>query len=132
LVKPRVGADKWVRFEMSAPVKYGARPSDVLNATVNRVRGDFWRSVTIVKPFRKYYVYVADPGDIVLPQLCGMYLIFFHLGSVTRYRPDQFDELVSGPYGAFIREFIENQPNQWLYMLASEFAEQEITRAAVV
>ena len=91
-----------------------------------------WRSITIMPPFRKYYVYVADPQDTLLPQLCSIYLIFFYLGSITRYRPNQFDQLIAGPYGAFMREFIENQPNQWLYMLASEFAKQEVTRAAVV
>jgi hypothetical protein len=133
IVRPRgAGGNNILRFQTKAPLSYTHRPSDVINRVVQDVRHSFWRSVTIVKPFRKYYVYVADPHDPVLPQQCSVYLVFFYLASITRYRPDQFDELVSGPFGAFIQEFIENQPNQWLYLLASEFAEQEIARAAVV
>ena len=67
-----------------------------------------------------------------MPQLCSIYMGFFYLGSITRYRPNDFDDLIAGPFGAFVQEFIENQPNQWLYLFASEFAEQEIARAAVV
>jgi hypothetical protein len=104
----------------------------VINDVVHGVKYTFARSITIVPPFRKYYIYLADPIDPLFPQLCSIYMVFFYLGSVTRYRPDQFDELVAGPYGAFLQEFIENQPNQWLYMLACEFAEQEVTRAAVI
>lgn len=121
-----------LRFELTQPEAYNSRPSDVINDMVARVRHHFWRSVTIVRPFRKYYVYVADQGDSILPQLSCIYAIFFYLGSITRYRPDQFDHLVAGPYGAFIQEFIENQPSQWLYLLASEFAKQEVAKAAVV
>lgn len=132
IVAPSGDAQQTLRFEMLQPTRYNDRPSDVVNSLVEQIRHELWRSVTIVKPFRKYYIYVADPQDRVVPQLCAIYMVMFYLGSITRYRPDQFDGLVAGPYGAFIQEFIENQPNQWLYLLASEFAEQEIARAAVV
>ena len=121
-----------LRFQATIPKVYTSRASDVVNDLVQDIKYTFWRSITIVPPFRKYYVYLADPADRLLPQLCSIYMVFFYLGSITRYRPNQFDELIAGPYGAFFQEFIENQPNQWLYMLASEFSEQEVTRAAVV
>lgn len=121
-----------LRIELTAPETYGHRPSDVLNNLMNRVRHDFWRSVTTSKPFRKYYVYISEQNDWVVPQVCSIYMLMFYLGSITRYRPEQFDTLATGKFGAFIEEFIENQPNQWLYMMASEFAEQEVTRAATV
>jgi YaaC-like Protein len=97
---------------MATPENYTDRPSDVANALVSKIRHQLWRSVTIVKPFRKYYVYVADVADPVLPQLCSIYMVLFYLGSITRYRPNYFDDLIAGPFGAFIQEFIENQPNQ--------------------
>ena len=129
-----IDADLLMCIEMSSGRKHTNHPSDVLNDLVNSVRHIFWRSVTITRPFRKYYTYIADKGDTgdsILPQLCSIYAVFFYLGSITRYRPDHFAELIAGPYGAFIQEFIENQPKQWLYLMASEFAEQEVTKAAV-
>jgi YaaC-like Protein len=125
-------SDTRVRFELANPKSYTSMASDVLNGVVEGVKYTFWRSITIVPPFRKYYVYLSDLNAVLLPQICSIYLVFFYLGSITRYRPDQFDQLLAGSYGAFLQEFIENQPNQWLYMLSSEFAEQEVTRAAVV
>lgn len=121
-----------LRFELTSPTSYTHRAADVVNSIVDGARFTFWRSITISPPFRKYYLHIADPADHILPQICSIYLIFFYLGSITRYRPQFFDVLVAGDYGAFVQEFIENQPNQWLYMMASEFAHQEVTRAAVV
>lgn len=131
-VRPSPAVADVVRFEMTTPASYTDRPSDVVNDLVSRVKHQFWRSVTITKPFRKYYVYVPVGTEPIMPQICSIYLVMFYLGSITRYRPNHFDEIVAGPYGAFVQEFIENQPNQWLYLTASEFARQEITRAAVV
>jgi hypothetical protein len=131
-VSPSTPNAATLRFQTNFVIPYTHRPSDVVNSVAAKVKYSLWRSITIMPPFRKYYIYVADAADLLLPQICSIYLIFFYLGSITRYRPNHFDELISGSYGAFLREFIENQPNQWLYMLASEFAEQEVTRAAVV
>jgi hypothetical protein len=128
----KVKDPKRIRFEMITPEQYTDRPSDVANTLVSKIRHNLWRSVTIVKPFRNYYVYVADGSDPILPQLCSIYLVLFYLGSITRYRPNHFDQLIAGEFGAFMQEFIENQANQWLYLFASEFAEREIARAAVV
>ncbi|MBO6518555.1 MAG: hypothetical protein JJ973_00825 [Rhodospirillales bacterium] len=132
LPNERVDEKARLRIELSNPVNYGHRPSDVLNNMIASHRHCFWRSITTQKPFRKYYVYVAGNNDWVLPQVCSVYMLMFYLGSVTRYRPEQFDTLAQGKYGSFFQEFIENQPRQWLYMMASEFAEQEVTHAAVV
>ncbi len=123
---------KILRFELKAPMTYSHRASDIVNAVVDGCRFTFWRSITISPPFRKYYIHLSEPADFVLPQICSIYMVFFYLGSITRYRPHFFDNLIAGEFGAFVQEFIENQSNQWLYMMASEFARQEVTRAAVV
>lgn len=124
--------DPLLAVEMTNPTTYTGRPADILNSLSNSVRNDFWRSITSFKPFRKYYLYLTSPDDWVIPQLTSIYLLVFYLGSITRYRPDQFDAFLEGSYGAFVREFIQNQPRQWLYMMASEFVEQEVTQAAIV
>jgi hypothetical protein len=38
----------------------------------------------------------------------------------VRYRPHVFDEIAGGKYGAFVTEFVAAQPEQLLYLLASE------------
>jgi hypothetical protein len=56
----------------------------------------------------------------------------YYFGSVVRYRPHLFDEILRGPYGAFAAEFISSQPEQMLYLLASELCKREIARPAIV
>ena len=131
IVRDPTGTGSLMCIEMSNQKGYKSRPSDVLNDLVSSVRHVFWRSATITRPFRKYYIYIADKDDPILPQLCSIYAVFFYLGSITRYRPNHFTKWTAGSYGAFIQEFIENQPKQWLYLMASEFAKQEVTKAAV-
>jgi len=57
---------------------------------------------------------------------------FFYLGSLARYRPQKLKHYLDGKFGSFMSEFIENQPDQWLYLMASEFSEQEVAKAAIV
>lgn len=131
LVTPNDNAEGILRFE-TINSKVCNRPLDVCNELVKQSRNLFWHSITTTPPFRKYYIFLKRPQDPILPQLASIYMIFFYLGSITRYRPHEYEKLTSGPYGDFFNEFVENQPSQWLYMLASELAEQEVTRAAVV
>jgi hypothetical protein len=55
----------------------------------------------------------------------------FYLGSVTRYRPQQFDTLVEGRFGGPVQEVLASQPGQFLYLIASEFAQREVTHPAI-
>jgi YaaC-like Protein len=55
-----------------------------------------------------------------------MWATLFYLGSVVRYRPHTFEEMIASPFGPFITEFISAQPEQMLYMLASEMCAREI------
>jgi hypothetical protein len=61
-----------------------------------------------------------------------LWLLFYYLGSVVRYRPHLFAAMTEGTYGAFIAEFIAAQPEQLLYLLASEIRQREVARGAIV
>jgi len=129
------GAGRWlVRFQQKTVLAYSARPSDEIPDLIKSVRPYIWSTVTTFQPFRKHYLYfcsAAEHGQ-VLPQLVSIYAVFYYLGSVTRYRPQQFDILLNGPFGEQLQEALTNVPNQFLYLMASEFAQREVTRAAIV
>ena len=96
------------------------------------LRPVLWQTVTSAPPYRRYYLYLSPPGERRLPQWMSLYLTLFWLGSLTRYQPVELLEILDGAYGPFFREFLATQPQQLLYMLASEFKHQDVSRAAVV
>lgn len=123
-----------LKFEQTNPTNYNHRPSDAVPALVHGVKHDLWSNVLSVPPYRKYYVYVAPNPDrpFVLPQLASIFALFYYLGSVTRYKPQKIADVMQGAFGAQLEESVINLPNQFLYLLASEFARQDVTRAAIV
>ena len=125
---------KLLRFEQINPVKYTGRAADMLQTVVDSLRHKVWVTVSEGIPYRRYYAYMApvpDHGHII-PQLLAIYGVVFYLGSITRYRPHHFDRILEGDYGAWVREFIIGQPVQFIYLLATEFAQQEVTKPAIV
>lgn len=121
-------------IEQKTSVAYTSRPSDVIMEPVETLRQQLWTIVASVPPYRKYYLYLAPSSekDAVLPQLLAVYTLVYYLSSITRYRPQHFDQVMNGKYGNLVLEILTNQPNQFLYLLASEFARREVTRPAVV
>lgn len=113
---------------------YSARPSDVVLGLVRTIDQHVWTTVTTSKPYRSHYLYCPSSRPRVgrLPQLGAIYAIAFYLGSVTRYRPQQFDALLQTEFGPFIESFMNDQPNQFLYLIASEFCARDVTRAPLV
>jgi YaaC-like Protein len=123
-----------IRLEQLDTVACNHRPSDSVPELVARLRHRLWRTVLAMPPYRKYYLYPApiEEHPQVLPQILSIYAIAYYLGSITRYRPHHFDVILSGPFGPFIEAFLNDQPTQFIYLMASEFAEQEVTKAAIV
>ncbi len=123
-----------LRFEQITPVSYTHRPSDSIPGLVNDFRHHLWAAATTTRPYREYYLYVAPAAERpqVLPQLISVYAVTFYLGSITRYRPQQFDRILASDFGAQLQEFLTSQPTQFLYLLASEFVKREITRPGLV
>lgn len=120
-------------FELCHPEKYRREPVEVLRRLADLVRSHLWEIVSAIpgSAYRRYYVYLAPPRTEPLPQIGSLWATLFYLGSVVRYRPHSFDEIIAGPYGPFITEFISAQPEQMLYMLASEMCEREVAQPAI-
>lgn len=122
-----------IRFEQKSPITYSHIPSDKVQDLVDVVIDSLWTNVLSVPPYRKYYAYMSPTASKgTVPQLCSIYLLFYYLGSVTRYRPHKFNEMMDGEYSAQLRELLSNIPTQFVYLLASEFACQDVVRAAVI
>jgi len=121
-------------FEQEDGQGYSHRPSDIVGTVARNFGLNVWSIVSSVPPYRRYYLYACPvkEHDHVLPQLASMYAVAFYLGSITRYRPDDFDKLLSGTYGPFIQDFLSWIGGQFTYLLASEFCERDVTKAAVV
>jgi hypothetical protein len=130
---PVTGRDV-VRFEQITPVRYSGMPSDNLADLVGTLRPFVWSTVTTARPFRKYYLYACPLREhpYLLPQVVSIYAIMFYLGSITRYRPQHFANILSGEFGGFMQEFLSSQPSQFLYLMASEFAKRDVARAPLV
>jgi hypothetical protein len=54
--------------------------------------------------------------------------VIFCLGSITRYKPDVFDKIISGKQNWIVEEFLASIPVQFLYGLASELASVDVVR----
>ncbi|MEQ1769865.1 MAG: YaaC family protein [Devosia sp.] len=120
-----------IEAETTTAVVYGDRPSQVIGQLSSQARSRLWRSVTAYPPYRKYYIYQESATQLVMHQLLTIYLATFYFGSITRYKPEQFDDILRSPIGPFVFEFFANQPSQFLYLMASEFLRQEVARAAI-
>lgn len=121
-------------FEQSVKAHFAHRASDQVQSLVDQLKRHMWVSVNGSPPYRRYYAYLAPAAEQgeVLPQLLSIYAITYYLGSVTRYRPQLFDTLLADAFGPRIEEFVSAQPMQFIYLVASEFAEQEITKPALI
>jgi hypothetical protein len=122
-------------FEQLAAHAYpGGYPADEFSAVIQPLRNLFWITVSTVPPYRRYYVYLAPVVDhpFVLPQALSIYAIMFYLGSITRYRPHHYDSIMAGRFGPWGQEFVNGQPLQFIYLLASEFALQDVTKPSIL
>jgi hypothetical protein len=129
-----VGDRTLIKFEQIKSIKYTGRPSDKVADLVKILKPYLWFSVMTVPPFRKSYLYLCPPAEKkdMLSQVMSIYLVFFYLGSVTRYRPNLFQEIFESKHGSHLEEVILNLPQQFLYLLASEFVEREVVHAPLV
>lgn len=130
----KIGDRPVIKFEQIKATKYTGRPSDKITDIVKILKPFLWFSVTTVAPFRKTYLYLCPPLEKkdMLYQVMSIYLVFFYLGSVTRYRPNLFQEIFRSKHGSHLEEVVLNLPQQFLYLVASEFAEREVVHAPLV
>jgi hypothetical protein len=70
-----------------------------------------------------YRLYLSDIAPSMrLPQLAVVYGVMFYLGSITRYRPHEFERLIRGGESWLIGEYFSTQPNQFIHILCSFLA----------
>lgn len=123
-----------LKFEQTNPMSYTGRPSDKLESLVSILKDEIWSAVLRAPPYRKNYLYLSPSSEKKdrIPQILSIYAFIYYLGSVTRYRPYFFDTLLSQEQGAHIEELISNIPQQFLFLLASEFSGREVAHAPIV
>ncbi len=105
-----------------------------LQQLFDTVRPMLWTTVATIPPYRRHYVYLRLQAESLqtLPQLLSIYALAYYLGSITRYRPHHYPSITDGAFGPRVQDFITGQPRQFLYLLASEFAQREIAKPSVL
>jgi hypothetical protein len=121
-----------VVYEQKTPVTYSRRPSDKLHDLVAFLSPHVWPIVRSMPPYRRYYLNLLSPLQRRVNPLIAIYLICFYLGSVTRYRPHEFEKIQDSKYGMFVAEFLETEGLQFWYKMACEFSQQSVSSPAVV
>lgn len=121
-------------FEQSSYLPYPGFVNDRLKDVSQVLKSKLWTIVTSTTPYRKHYLYLCPQNETaaLLPQLAGIYALSYYLGSITRYRPHHLPKIVQGTFGPCFQDFITGQPMQFLYLMASEFAEQEIAKPGIL
>jgi hypothetical protein len=122
-----------VAFEQRQSLDYGQRPSDHLDGLVDGLRDRLWRIVSTdaEQAYRRYYLHLPDDPKTVLPQLSAIWVLLYHYGSLVRYQPHRYAAMTRGKFGAFIQEFVAAQPEQLLYLFASELCQREVAKPAI-
>jgi hypothetical protein len=120
-------------LETKKAIEYRTDPADDLPRLVAQIRPALWRIVSSLPAgaYRRYYVHLTPDDGQRVSQLAALWALWFYFGSVVRYRPHVFAEMTAGRYGAYITEFIAAQPEQLLYLLASEMCEREVAKPAI-
>jgi YaaC-like Protein len=75
----------------------------------------------------RHYIGNFSPKE-TFPQLPATLGIMFYLGSITRYKPYDFDKIIDGKYSWLVNEFLKTQPMQFLYCLASFLSGVDVVR----
>ena len=129
-----VGDRKIIKLEQISSISYKDRHTDKIPELVKVLKPFLWASALSAPPYRKNYLYLCPTAEKqdMLPQLASIYVAFFYLGSVTRYRPHKFETILTGTHGSHLQEVILNLPQQFLYLIASEFLGREVAKAPLV
>ena len=105
-----------------------------LQGLFDTLRPHLWVTVATIPPYRRHYVYLRSVQEApqTLPQLLSIYALAYYFGSITRYRPHHLPTITDGVYGPRVQDFITGQPQQFLYLLASEFAKRQIAKPSIL
>jgi hypothetical protein len=108
--------------------KRGAGVDQAMRSLATTVRTIGIRSLlTVSGEGYRCYFWAGEPRE-ALALRPAVYAVMFYLGSITRYRPYEFDAIVSGGYSWLVHEFLATQPLQFSYGLASYLAGIDVVR----
>lgn len=126
---------KLISFQQVVPIVCpNTKYANSLQLLFDSLRTHLWATVSTVPPYRRHYVYMRPGAESVqtLHQLLSIYMLSYYLGSITRYRPHHFPAISDGAFGPRLQDFVSGQPQQFLYLLASEFARREIAKPSIL
>ncbi len=119
----RVADAERVTLQSSAFEYRGAQLDGVIGRLADRIRQTGLRVLLTHGGYVNYFIAPHRPDS--LPQLANAYAVMFYLGSITRYRPDEYQQLID-EHAWLVNEFMETQTVQFLYLMASELAGTEV------
>lgn len=98
------------------------------------LRKSLWVTVATIPPYRRHYVYLRPTAEAasIVPQVLSIYALSYYFGSITRYRPHHFPLITDSSFGPRVQDFVSGQPQQFLYLIASEFARREIAKPSIL
>lgn len=121
---PGAPSQMWFETAPEPGARRGIDPAIVrLGQTVRRA--GLWTVLT--NQGYRYYLSSHTPAER-LPQLASAYAVMFYLGSITRYKPYDYDRIVGGPYAWLVNEFLATQPHQFLNTVGSLLAGVDVVR----
>jgi hypothetical protein len=128
------GGRALICLEQNTSDGYVRHGVDLALLQAQRVRQHLWATVASASPYRRYYLYLGPLNEQAarVPQLASIYALSFYFGSLTRYRPNEFQSLLNGIIGPRVEDFVSGQPPQFMYLMASEFARRDITKPAIL
>ncbi len=121
-----------ISFEQITPVLSSKWPSDKLGELSCLIKNNLWNILLNAPPYRRFYAYIAPTSEHIFPQLISIYALAFYFGSITRYHPHKFKEILETDYGAYVREFIDYQIIQFLFLIAGEFSKRDVVKPSVI
>jgi len=121
-------------LQQACPSAYSAEPAEALHFILSDFKNRVWETVKVSSPYRKPYLYLCPTQQrrAILPQMLSIYVLMFFLGSVTRYSPGYFADLLDSRYGPLIETFITESPMQFLYLMASDILQREVSKPAII
>jgi hypothetical protein len=122
--------DRSIVLEHLNETSYTGRPLDCATDLFRSIRPALWSVVTTTDPHRKFYLNCdSGLGAHRLPQWSSVYVLFFYLSDLTRYRPVHFSRFLESKYGPLIESFLDECPSQFLFLMASELLQREVAPA---
>lgn len=107
--------EDFVYKEVIVLPNYTIRKNDWITLSVQLKNKGIW-SYTDGNDYR---MYLASSNKVRLSSPTIIYSIMFFLGSITRYNPYFFDTLMDAKEQWLISEFLNTQPKQFIYYMAS-------------